>query len=426
MSPQSHTLPLIVLALSGLGHAGQAAPTGVTSSGQKLPPPYQTRSATKRSKVIGWPQGRAPKAPAGFRVNQFAANLDYPRNLVLLSNGDVLVSEARTVSNRPRKDRSRGESADRISLLRDSNHDGVADQKFTLLGPRNGMKQPFGILLLNNSLYIANTDSVMRFPYRLGQTRINGRGQTITTLPLGGYNNHWTRNLIASPDGKKIYISVGSASNVGEHGDIGLKTRAAILEMNPDGSGKRIFANGLRNPVGMDWNPQTKKLWTVVNERDELGDDLVPDYMAQVKDGGFYGWPFSYANKIEDPRLKGKRPDLVAKSLAPDFSLAPHSASLDMLFYRGNQFPAPYRNGAFVSQHGSWNRSEFTGYKVVFVPFRNGRPSGAEQDFLTGFIASEAQSTAYGRPMGLVTLNDGSLLVADDAANRIWRVSYQG
>ncbi|WP_246148142.1 PQQ-dependent sugar dehydrogenase [Skermanella pratensis] len=251
---------------------------------------------------------------------------------------------------------------------------------------------------------------------------MKAQGRKILDLPAGGYNNHWTRNIRVGPGGTKLYVTVGSASNVAEYGIDEEHRRAAILEINPDGSGERIFAGGLRNPVGLDWEPETGAMWTAVNERDELGDELVPDYMTSVQDGGFYGWPYSYFGKIEDPRLRGQRPDLVAKAIVPDMALGSHTASLGLAFYRGTAFPERYRGGAFIGQHGSWNRSELSGYKVLFVPFANGRPSGPGEDFLTGFVAERSKSEVYGRPCGIAEMPDGSLLVADDAADRIWRV----
>ncbi|UFP93698.1 PQQ-dependent sugar dehydrogenase [Gloeobacter morelensis] len=383
---------------------------------EMLPQPFATPSVTKRSKAIGWPSGRTPVAPAGFQVSRFAAELDNPRWLYALPNGDVLVAESRTPSYGP--------SANRITLLRDTNGDGTPEVRSVFLG---GLNLPFGMLVLGDSFYVANTDGLLRYPYKSGQLRIDAPGTKIVDLPGTGYNNHWTRNLTASPDGKKIYISVGSATNVDEENiDAKDPRRAAILEVNPDGSGLRVFAGGLRNPVGMDWLPGENGLWTVVNERDHLGDDLVPDYLTRVREGAFYGWPYAYFGPNEDPRQKGKRPDLVAKAVEPDFGLGAHTASLGLAFYRGRTFPATYHGGAFIGQRGSWNRSRFAGYKVLFVPFRNGQPTGPAQDFLSGFIADEARSQVYGRPVGVTTLADGSLLVADDAGNTVWRVAYTG
>ena len=283
---------------------------------------------------------------------------------------------------------------------------------------------PHGMLLVGNWFYVANTDGVVRFPYRTGQTKIEGKGEKILDLPAGG---HYTRNLIADRAGRKIYIAVGSASNVDEeNGWEKDQRRAGILEINPDGSGMRIFATGLRNPVGMDWEPQTNVLWTVVNERDLLGDDLVPDYLTSVKEGGFYGWPFSYFGQNEDPRKKGQRPDLVAKAIKPDYAVGSHVAALGLAFYRGKAFPERYQGGAFIGMHGSWNRSKMVGYKVAFIPFENGKPAGPMEDILTGFIADESKFEAYGRPVGVTELPDGSLLVADDSGGKMWRVTSKG
>jgi glucose/arabinose dehydrogenase len=395
-----------------------------------LPPPFQTPSAVRFSTVIGWPADKKPTAPAGFEVSLYADKLENPRWLYVLPNGDVLVAESMTA---PPKDlppdlikglvssKIAGKSANRITLLRDAEEDGVPEVRNVFLG---GLNQPFGMLLLKDAFYVANTDSLMKYSYREGQTKIDEAGQKILDLPAGGYNNHWTRNVIARPDGAKLYVSVGSATNVDEEGiDAKDERRAAILEVNHDGTGMRVYASGLRNPNGMDWDPSTNRLWTAVNERDLLGDDLVPDYITSVQEGGFYGWPYSYFGSNEDPRQKGKRPDLVTKAIVPDFPLGAHTASLGLLFYRGTSLPAPYRTGAFVAQHGSWNRSTLAGYRVVFVPFAGGRPSGPIQDFLTGFVANEQSAEVYGRPVGLAMLKDGSLLVADDAGGKIWRVS---
>jgi glucose/arabinose dehydrogenase len=376
---------------------------------QELPAPYATTPTKKNSKVIGWPEGKTPVAPAGFRVTKYAGKLSNPRWFYILPNGDVLVSESQT---------NRKKSANDILLFRDADHDGVAELKDTFM---TGLNQPLGMLLLNDWFYVGNTDGIYRYPYTPGQMHITAKGQKIMDLPAGGYNNHWTRNLIANADGSKLYVSVGSGSNNAEHG-MGHETRRAdILECNPDGSGERVFAAGIRNPVGMAWQPGTKVLWTAVNERDSLGDDLVPDYFTSVKDGGFYGWPYAYFGPHEDPRLKGQRPDLIAKTLVPDVPVGAHTASLGLTFYTSNVFPAKYRGGAFIGQHGSWNRSVFSGYKVIFVPFSKGKP-GKPEDFLTGFIADESTNRVYGRPVGVIMLKDGSLLVADDEGKAIWSV----
>jgi glucose/arabinose dehydrogenase len=304
--------------------------------------------------------------------------------------------------------------------LRDGDGDGRPEIRKTFL---ENLNQPFGMALVGNTLYVANTDAVLRFPYEAGQTEITAAGDKIVDLPAGGYNNHWTRNLVANADGSKLYVSVGSATNVDEEGlDAKVPERAAILEINPDGSGKRIFASGLRNPNGMDWAPGTNVLWTAVNERDGLGDDLVPDYITSVKEGAFYGWPYAYFGQNEDPRHEGKRPDLVAKAEVPDYPVGAHTASLGLVFYDGAAFPEKYRGGAFVGQHGSWNRKPLSGYKVIFVPFdEQGRPAGAAIDVLTGFV--DADGNALGRPVGVAIDAQGALLVADDVGNRIWRVS---
>ena len=389
-----------------------AAVLSATANAQTpaLPAPYATTSTKRNSKVIGWPEGKTPVAPAGFTVTKFAGHLNSPRWFYILPNGDVLVSESQT---------NRKKSANDILLFRDADHDGVPELRDTFMTDQN---QPLGMLLLHGWFYVGNTDGVYRWPYKTGQLQISGKGEKIMDLPAGGYNNHWTRNLIANADGSKIYVSVGSGSNNAEHGMDHEARRADILEINPDGSDERVFAYGIRNPVGMAWQPGTKILWTAVNERDSLGDDLVPDYFTSVKEGAFYGWPYAYFGPHEDPRLKGQRPDLVAKTIVPDVSVGAHTASLGLAFYTGSSFPAKYHNGAFIGQHGSWNRSEFAGYRVIFVPFHDGRP-GKPEDFLTGFMADESKNEAYGRPVGVIVLGDGSLLVADDAGNTVWRVS---
>lgn len=374
-----------------------------------LPQPFATESARKNSKVIGWPEGKTPVAPQGFTVTKFADKLNNPRWIYMGPNGDIFVSQAQT----------RNAGANSVVILRDANNDGIPEMRETFL---SGLNRPFGMLILNNFFYVANTDGIIRYPYKAGQTKIEGEGQKILELPAGGYNNHWTRNLIANADGSKIYVSVGSGSNVAEHGIENEVRRANILEINPDGTGERVYAYGLRNPVGMDWQPGTNVLWTAVNERDELGDELVPDYMTSVKQGAFYGWPYSYFGQNPDPRRKGERDDLVKAAVLPDVPLGAHTASLGLAFYNKTAFPARYQNGAFIGQHGSWNRSTFSGYKVVFVPFTNGKP-GKPEDFLTGFIADESKNEVYGKPVCTRVLPNGNLLVADDSGNTIWMVS---
>jgi glucose/arabinose dehydrogenase len=395
----------------------------------RLPPPYATPSAVKFAKVIGWPDGKTPSAPSGFAVDVLASELESPRWLYVLPNNDILVSQARTektpkpdpaVEQGLRESGSLGRSPNQITLLRDADGDGRFELRTVLV---SGLRQPFGMVYLNDRLYVANTDSVVRYPFKVGDTKITSPGEPIVELPGGGYNNHWTRNIVASPGGEALYISVGSQTNADEEGlDAKQPHRAAILRANVDGSGVKVFASGLRNPNGMDWAVGTNVLWTVVNERDLLGDDLVPDFLTAVREGAFYGWPYSYFGRHEDPRQKGKRPDLVAKAVVPDLAIGAHTASLGLLFYRGEAFPERFRGGAFVGQRGSWNRSTFNGYRVAFVPFAGGRPSGPAEDFLTGFVASDSTREVYGRPVGLAMLRDGSLIVADDAGGRIWRV----
>lgn len=407
---------------------GTATDIPVRSEPPALPPPFQTKSTTKHPKVIGWPAGKMPVAPPGFAVTLYAEKLDSPRWLHVLPNGDVLVAEARTL---PKTDATpemkegmkksktvTGTSANRITLLRDADRDGTPEVRETFL---SGLNQPFGLARIGDQLFVANTDGVARFPYKSGDTAIAAKGTTVLHLPIGGYNNHWTRNLIANADGSKLYVSVGSASNVGENGMKEEALRANILEVNPDGTSLRVFASGLRNPVGLAWEPRTGALWTAVNERDELGDELVPDYITSVKDGAFYGWPYSYFGKNEDPRRKGERTDLVAKALVPDLALGAHTASLGLAFYTATGFPEKYRGGAFVGQRGSWNRSKFAGYRVAFVPFKDGKPAGPAEDFLTGFIANADE--VYGRPVCVCVAADGALLVTDDVTDRVWRVA---
>ncbi len=376
-----------------------------------LPKPNETPSVTKFPKVIGWPKGKMPSAPPGFRVSVFADGLDNPRWLYVLPNGDVLVAETRT----PNKDKK---AANRITLLRDADHDGAAELKEVFAKDLN---LPLGMALVGETFFVGNTDAVVSFPYKADQTAVEGKGRKILDLPAGGYNNHWTRNLLPSRDGKKLFVSVGSGSNVAENGTANEILRANILEINLDGTALRVFAGGLRNPVGLAFEPKSGALWTAVNERDQLGDDLVPDYLTSVQDGAFYGWPYSYFGQNEDPRRHGERPDLVAKSKVPEVPLGSHTASLGLAFYDAKAFPEKFRGGAFVGQRGSWNRSKFSGYRVVFVPFQDGKPSGPAEDFLTGFIANDDE--VYGRPVGVAVAQDGSLLVVDEPANRIWRIA---
>ena len=376
-----------------------------------------------------WRDGQMPKAATPLQVVVFARGLKHPRWLNVLANGDVLVAEAATepaASWSPRAiiqdmvQRRSGaivENANRISLLRDKDGDGVAEERFVLL---EGLRQPFGMALIGDRLYVANTDSVVSFPYRPGDTRIAEKGTKLIDLPVG---HHWTRALLASPDGSKLYVTVGSGSNIGEQGMEIERGRATILELDIASGHARVFASGLRNANGMAFEPTTGQLWTVVNERDEIGDDVPPDYLTSVKDGGFYGWPYSYWGKNVDPRVKPPRPDLVATALTPDYALGAHTASLGLAYSAGGALPAPFRDGMFIGQHGSWNRSQYSGYKVIFVPFNQGRPAGNPIDVLTGFLKDDGSGIAHGRPVGVAIDKSGALLVADDTGNTIWRVS---
>ncbi|WP_316812446.1 sorbosone dehydrogenase family protein [Pedobacter heparinus] len=403
-----------------------------TTAAIVLPPADTSASKNKFSKVIGWPEGKTPRAPAGFVVSKFAAGLKSPRNIYVAPNGDIFVvlsnsersaiEKVANVITGKAKAEVAGESANTVVLLRDKDKDGKPELQTNFL---KGLNQPYGVLVIGNAFYVANTDGLYRYPYRTGDTEITAKGTKIMDLPAGGYNNHWTRNLIANKDNTKIYVSVGSGSNVGENGMEHELRRANILEVNPDGTGEIVYASGLRNPVGMGWAPGSGMLWTAVNERDGLGDDLVPDYITSVKKGAFYGWPYAYFGQHEDPRMKGKSPDMVKKTIVPDVPVGSHTASLGLAFYTAESFPEQYRQGAFIGQHGSWNRSALSGYRVAFVPFKNGKPSGGVTDFLTGFIADPAKGEVYGRPVGVAVAPDGALLVADDVSSTVWRVAAQ-
>ena len=389
------------------------SPTPIRINLNNLPAPFATESASKSPEVVPIPQNPVLRVPPGFKVNVFAEGLNAPRWLALTPDGNVLVTETRQ---------------NRIRLLRDSNGDGVADVSETFASAKNGVNIPFGMAFAGNSFFLANTDAVLQFPYSKGQQQLTGTGTKITDLPGGGYNQHWTRNVVVSPDGNKLYVSVGSESNVDEES----LPRASVQQMNLDGSQKQTFAYGLRNPVGLDFHPVTKQLYTTVNERDGIGDDLVPDYLTGLQQGEFYGWPYAYLTPNNlDPRQttnnKSKRPDLVAQTRTPDVLFQAHSAALGLQFYDGKTFPEKYRNGAFVAFRGSWNRDRGTGYKIVFVPFdTNGRSQGYYEDFLTGFLLNPSTPTTWGRPVGLLVLPDGSLLVTEEANNRIYRIQYTG
>lgn len=412
----------------------QTTPKAVVKTGSgntvQLPEANTKASKNKFSKVIAWPAGKTPTAPPGFTVTKFADGMKSPRNIVIAPNGDVIavlanserkgVEKVAVAISGKSKSEVGGESVNTIMLFRDANKDGKPELVSTFL---SGLNQPYGAAFIGDAFYVANTDGVWKFPYKTGDTKITGAGKKILELPAGGYNNHWTRNLIVNAAKTKLYISVGSASNVAERGMTNEIRRANILEINPDGSGQRIYASGLRNPVGMAWAPGTNQLWTAVNERDGLGDDLVPDYITSVKPGGFYGWPYSYFGQNEDPRLKGVHPEMVKKALVPDIPVGSHTASLGLAFYTGNTFATKYKGGAFIGQHGSWNRSSLSGYKVTFIPFKQGKQNGKMEDFLTGFVSDLDKGEVYGRPVGVAVAHDGALLVADDVSGVIWRVA---
>jgi glucose/arabinose dehydrogenase len=396
-----------------------------------LPPPDETLLPTVNiAPAVGWPADGAPLAAKSLTVARYSDRLDHPRWLHVLPNGDVLVAE----TNRPPKriewslrtwimglvqDRAGAvtESANRITLLRDADRDGTAEFRSVFL---ENLNSPFGMALIGDTLYVANTDAVVAFPYSEGTTKITSPGEKIAELPAGPRNHHWTKDLIASRDGSKLYATVGSNSNVAENGMAEEENRAAVLEIDLASRQTRLFASGLRNPNGLAWQPDTGELWVAVNERDEIGSDLVPDYMTSVKDGGFYGWPYSYFGQHIDERVQPPRPDLVAKAIVPDYGLGAHTGSLGLTFYEGSLFPPTYRGGAFVGQHGSWNRTPLSGYKVIFVPFADGKPSGAPQDILTGFVNEDGD--AMGRPVGVAVDGTDALLVADDVGNIVWRV----
>jgi glucose/arabinose dehydrogenase len=398
-----------------------------------LPAPKKTLLPTVAAPTaVGWQPGTAPTPAPGLKVVAFAAGLDHPRWVLALPNGDVLVAESNAPSQREdnrgikgwvaRQIMGRagagGPSADRITLLRDADHDGVAETRSVLL---EGLASPFGMALVGDALYVANADAILRFPYHPGDTRITAPGTKVADLPGGPINHHWTKNLVASADGRRLHASVGSNSNVAENGLAAEEGRAAIWEIDLASGRHRVFASGLRNPVGMDWEPATGALWTAVNERDELGSDLVPDYMTAVRDGGFYGWPYSYFGAHVDDRVQPPRPDLVARAIVPDYALGAHTASLGLAFARGGVLPAPFAEGVFIGQHGSWNRKPPAGYRVIFVPFKAGAPAGDPIEVLTGFL--DAEGNARGRPVGVAVHGPDALLVADDVGNIIWRVT---
>ena len=375
----------------------------VTAQLPKLAEPFATPSVRNNVQIVAKPDASQLKAPAGFEVSLYADNLRAPRTMLLAPNGDVFVAQSGPGS---------------VTILRDANNDGTPETRSTYA---QGLSGVFGMALHDGYLYLGRTDSIVRYKYAPGDSEAKGTPEKLVDMPTGG---HSTRNIIFSRDGKKMYVAVGSQSNknAGEP-----PIRAAISEYNPDGTGQRIYASGLRNPVGLALQPGTDIIWTSVNERDTLGDDLVPDYITSVKDGAFYGWPYSYIGSNPDPEHVGKMPDLVRRALVPDVLITAHSAAVSVNFYTGTQFPQRYRNGAFVGLHGSWNRSKVSGYRIGFVPFQNGKPSGPIEDFVTGWIVDGGTpATAWGRPVGTLVMRDGSMLVADDAGNKIWKVRYTG
>ena len=399
----------------------------------QLPQPNRTLIPTLNiAPAIGWPADARPTAAAGLAVTAYAAGLEHPRWLYVLPNGDVLVAESNAPAEHDAGSGIKGwikkqvmkkagaavPSPNRITLLRGIDRNGMAQTRTVFL---QGLNSPFGMVLVGNDFYVANTDAIVRFPYKPGDTQITLPGVRLVDLPAGKINHHWTKNVLASRDGSRLYVTVGSNSNVAENGMENEVNRAAILEVDIASARSRLFASGLRNPNGLAWEPQTGALWTAVNERDELGSDLVPDYMTSVRDGAFYGWPYSYYGQHVDTRVHPRRPDQVATALAPDYALGPHTASLGLAFYTAALLPKNYAGGAFIGQHGSWNRKPHSGYKVIFVPFADGRPAGPPQDVLTGFLSAEGN--AHGRPVGVAVDSKGALLVADDVGNVIWRVT---
>jgi glucose/arabinose dehydrogenase len=424
-------LALVVL-LAGCGHQASLAVSEGIGPRPALPAPSHSLIPTVNiAPAVGWRAGEIPVAAHGLTVGAFATGLDHPRWLYVLPNGDVLVAETNGPTRPEDNEGIKGwffrhfqkkagagvPSANRITLLRDTNGDGVADRRYAFLA---NLTSPFGMVLVGHDLIVANTDALVRFPYTTGDTVITAAATRITALPAGPINHHWTKNVVASPDGATLYVTVGSNSNVAENGIEVEAERAAVWAVDAARGTHRLYAQGLRNPVGMAWEPMTGALWVAVNERDELGGDLVPDYMTAVHDDAFYGWPYSYYGSHVDDRVSPPRPDLVARAIAPDYALGPHTASLGLTWSGGDSLLPAFATGMFVGQHGSWNRSPHSGYKVIFVPFANGRPSGAPADVLTGFLTDDGD--AKGRPVGVAIDRRGALLVADDVGNTVWRV----
>jgi glucose/arabinose dehydrogenase len=420
-----------ILALCSCGDTARYGVAAGTGPSPVLPPPVKSLiPTTKVADATGWPAGRSPIPAPGLGVNVFATGLDHPRWLYALPNGDVLVAETAGPGTDPgpggikgffqrmfmKKAGSDVPSANRITLLRDADGDGAAELKTPLV---TGLYSPFGMALIGDELFVANANALVAFPFRMGDTRITTQPRKVADLPAG-YNHHWTKSLVASPDGRWLVVGVGSNSNIGENGMAMEQGRAAIWRIDPRSGAHSLFAEGLRNPVGIAFNPWSGALWTAVNERDELGSDLVPDYITSVREGGFYGWPYSYYGQHIDVRPKPPRPDLVARAIKPDYALGPHVAALGLTFSAGQRLGPAFARGAFVGEHGSWNRNPPSGYKVVFVPFGGAQPSGMPIDVLTGFMI---RGKALGRPVGVQIARDGSLLVADDVGDTVWRVS---
>lgn len=424
---------IVVTLLAACGGAARVPASAGFGPSPQLPPPNQTLIPTVNFAVANpFPAGKTPTPAPGLRVNPFAAGLDHPRFLYVLPNGDVLVAETNAP---PKPDDAKGlrgrlfkyfqkkagaatPSANRISLLRDVDGDGVAELRIPFL---TNLHSPFGIVLVGRDLYVANSDALVRFPYADGDMAISAPPVTVAPLPAGTINHHWTKTVIASADGSKLYVSVGSNSNVAENGMENEVDRAAILEIDAKSGARSVYASGLRNAVGLAIEPRTGMIWAAVNERDEIGSDLVPDYITSVRDGAFYGWPYSYYGPHIDDRVKPQRPDLVARAIAPDYAVGAHTGSLGLAAAQGNKLPPRFAEGMFVGQHGSWNRNPRSGYKVIFVPFANGKPNGVPVDVLAGFLNKKGE--AMGRPVGVAVDKRGALLVADDVANTIWRVS---
>jgi len=434
MKPRlSLLLAMIAIALTACGEVAQLPVAAGVGPQPQLPPPNPTLIPTVNiAQAVGWPANGKPMAASGMTVNAFAAGLDHPRWLYVLPNGDVLVAETNAP---PKPEDGKGikawivkqfmenaganvPSANRVTLLRDTNGDGVAETRSVFI---EGLNSPFGMALIGNDFYVANSDALVKFPYTEGENRIVQPGTKVIDLPAGPLNHHWTKNILASRDGSRLYVTVGSNSNVAENGIDKEVGRAAIWEVDPKLGTHRIYAGGLRNPNGLAWEPDGGTLWTVVNERDELGSDLVPDYLTSVPDGSFFGWPYSYYGQHLDERVQPQRPDLVAKARVPDYAVGSHTAALGLAFSKSSAWPAPFDNGVFIGQHGSWNRNPRSGYRVIFVPFREGMPFGDPIDVLTGFVS--ADGNAFGRPVGVAIDKQAALLVADDVGNSIWRVT---